>query len=209
MSLSLSQTIFLACGVLASLLKAATDVLAGGRCKGYSFVSQSISELSAAGAPTRSFVLPLDLVYDFLMVAFAAGVWQLAADNLLMGIAAALIAGNAVISFFVISLLPMEIHQDGSSSASTIHVVLMAIAMFSFLFAIGLAGAAYQDWFRYYSFGTLLAYLLLAIARFAIPSPTSGGTPVAMVGAQERTMVLGYLLWVVVLAIHEASKSSV
>ena len=205
---AISQIFLLACGILASILKVATDLLAGIRWKGYSFVSQSISVLSAEGAPTRSLVLPLDVAYDVLMVAFAIGVWQLAAGNQLMRIAAALIAGNAVLSLLVILLLPMSIDQDGTPSATTVHVVLMATAMFFFLFAMGFGGAACQDWFRYYSFGTLLAYVLLAVARFALPSPATVGPPIATVGIQERTMVVGYLLWVVALAIHEASQMS-
>jgi len=201
------QKVLLTFGILASLLKVGTDVLAGKMWKGYSFVSQSISELSAIGAPTRSLVLPLDLMYDVLMIAFSVGIWQLAGQNLLMRIVAGLIAGNAVISSFVSLFLPMRIGQDASFSASTIHVVLMAIGVFFFLLAMGLGGAANRNWFRYYSFGTLLAYLVLAIARFLIPDQTTAaGLPVLTVGIQERTMALGYLLWVVALAIQHVPK---
>lgn len=200
MAIALSS--LLACGILASILKVATDWVAGRRWRGYDFVAQSISHLSAIGSPTRSLVLPLDLLYDVLMVAFAVGIWSLAVEDLLMRISAVLIAGNVIISFFVILFLPMQINQGGSPSASTPHVALMATAMFFFLFAIGFGGAASDDWFRCYSFGTLLAYILLAVARFLVPSPPSTK---AKVGAQERTMVVGYLLWVVALAIYQAS----
>jgi hypothetical protein len=50
------QKILLGCGILASLLKVGTDLLAGLTTKGYSFVLHSISNLSALGAPPgRSF----------------------------------------------------------------------------------------------------------------------------------------------------------
>jgi hypothetical protein len=207
--LSGAQKLLLASGILASVLKVGSDLLAGMTWKGYSFVSQSISELSAAGAPTRSLVLPLELMFDVLVMAFAVGVWQLAGESLLMRIVSALIVGNAAISLFVSLFLPMRISPDGGSSASTIHVLLMAIGVLCFLLAMGMAGAAYGDWFRYVSLGILAAYLVLAIARFLLPSPTIGGPPVATVGVQERTMVVGYLLWLVALAIHQLASTSV
>ena len=52
------QRALLACGILSSLLYAATDLLGGLRYEGYSFTSQAISELMASGAPSESFVDP-------------------------------------------------------------------------------------------------------------------------------------------------------
>jgi hypothetical protein len=208
LDLSAAQKALLSCGILAVLLRVGTDLLAGRMWKGYSFVSQSISELSAAGAPTRSLVLPLELAFNVLMIAFAIGIWRLAGESLLMRIVSGLIVGNAIISFLVTLLLPMRFSSDAGFSASTIHVIIMAIGVLFFLLAMGLAGAAYRDWFRYYSFGTLLAYLVLAIVRFLMPSPAGQGSPVATVGIQERTMVLGYLLWIVALAVHQFTRAS-
>ena len=63
------------CGILSPLLYLATDRLAGRLLNGYSFASQSMSELSAAGSPTRSLVLSLNLVAALLMIAFGVGGW--------------------------------------------------------------------------------------------------------------------------------------
>lgn len=203
---SMAQRVLLSFGILASLLKVGTDVLAVTRWKGYSFVARSISELSAHGAPTRSLVLTLDLVYAALMVAFSFGIWRVAGQNTLMRVGAVLVAANAVISVGVSLFLPMRIGQDGEASASPIHVILMAIGLFCLLFAIGFGGAAYRNWFRFYSFGTLLVFLGFTVARFVFPPPTTTGLPAPTVGIQERTMVLGCLLWVVALAIQHLSR---
>jgi hypothetical protein len=56
----------LACGVLSSLLYVATDALGAMRREGYSYVSQTVSELSAIGAPTRPLVGALFLAYSVL-----------------------------------------------------------------------------------------------------------------------------------------------
>ena len=63
------------CGILSPLFYLATDRLAGRLLNGYSFASQSMSELSAAGSPTRSLVLSLNLVAALLMIAFGVGGW--------------------------------------------------------------------------------------------------------------------------------------
>lgn len=200
---TIAYKFLLTLGILAPIVKIATDVFAIRMWKGYSFVSQSISELSASGAPTRSTVLLLDLLFDLLIVAFAIGLWQQPDQSHILRIVSALIVANAVISFFVTLFIPMQINSDGISSASTIHVVLMAIGVFSFMAAMGLAGFAFDDWIRYVSLGILVAYFVLAGIRLILPSGTIGDTEQVTSGIQERTMVLGYLFWLCALSVHQ------
>src|ERR1700688_2105751 len=70
------RKILLICGILSSLLYVAMNVLVAMQWEGYSPVSQTISELSAIGAPTRSlWVLPAAF-YTVLVTAFGWGVWK-------------------------------------------------------------------------------------------------------------------------------------
>jgi hypothetical protein len=64
------RMVLLACGVLASLFYAAMLVVVPMRWEGYSSASQTVSELSAIGAPTRSLWVALAVVYTLLLVAF-------------------------------------------------------------------------------------------------------------------------------------------
>src|SRR3712207_5080593 len=75
------RKVLLICGILASLLYVATDIVAGMLWEGYSFSTQAISELSAIGAPTRSLVVTLGLIYDVLLIAFGLYVWIIAAGG--------------------------------------------------------------------------------------------------------------------------------
>jgi len=109
--MSLAHKALLACGILAPLLKVGIDLLAGRMWKNYSFISQSTSELIAAGAPTRSLALPLELVFDVLMIAFAVGIWTLNGENLLLRITLGLVVVNALISFLVSLLIQCESAQ--------------------------------------------------------------------------------------------------
>src|SRR6476660_5788359 len=63
------------CGLLAALLRIATDLLAGLMYPGYSFLDQSMSQLAANGAPTRPFQLVLLAVDGVLLLAFGIGVF--------------------------------------------------------------------------------------------------------------------------------------
>ena len=65
----------LVCGIVASLLYLAMNVLIPMQWEGYNSASQVISELSAIDAPTRSLWVPLGIAYTVLMLAFGGGVW--------------------------------------------------------------------------------------------------------------------------------------
>src|SRR6185436_16194669 len=83
-----------------SLLYAAMNVVVPMVAEGYSSVSQTVSELSAIGAPTRNFWLWLAIPYSLLMAAFGCGVWLSAGRNRRLRVAGVLIITNAVIGIF-------------------------------------------------------------------------------------------------------------
>src|SRR3974377_1572563 len=74
--------IALACGILAPLLFVATDFLAGLQPPADNFIRTSISELSAFGAPTRAYVLPLLITQSLLLATFGVGIWLQAEQNI-------------------------------------------------------------------------------------------------------------------------------
>ncbi|HZD60723.1 MAG TPA: DUF998 domain-containing protein [Anaerolineae bacterium] len=195
------REVLLVCGILAPLLFVGTDILAGTLYPGYNFISRSISELSAIGAPTRPLVLTLNLTADVLMIAFGVVVWLLAGPKRSLRIMAGLIVGNAVVSLVASVFFPMHLGEAASASSNIMGVILGAVSVVFFLLAIGFGAAAYRNWFRFYSIGILLAFLVLAILRLSGALGVPAGQSVSLVGVQERTMVYNYLLWVLVLAI--------
>src|SRR5512133_680626 len=63
-----AQKALLVCGIVAPLLYVASDVIAGLRWHGYSFRDQTISELNAIGAPTRTLTIVIGIVgYTFVV----------------------------------------------------------------------------------------------------------------------------------------------
>ena len=73
---SLRQAL-LACGIVSSLLwPIVSQVSAAWLWPGYSSFSQTISELTSVGAPTRPPMLVEGALYSALLVAFGIGVWN-------------------------------------------------------------------------------------------------------------------------------------
>jgi hypothetical protein len=72
----------LGCGIVAPAWWVAMDVVGSLRYPGYSYVDQTISELSAEGAPTRIFMTVFSgIPYTILLIAFGVGIWRVAGES--------------------------------------------------------------------------------------------------------------------------------
>ena len=69
------KRLLLAAGILSSVLYAAMLVFVPLHWAGYSSAAQTVSELSAIDAPSRSLWVPLGALWTLLYVAFGCGVW--------------------------------------------------------------------------------------------------------------------------------------
>jgi len=131
--------VMLFCGVLAPLFYLATDRLAGRLLDGYSFAAQSMSELSAAGSPTRSLVLSLNLVAALLMIAFGVGVWRAGDQAILPHITSGLLIANAALGLIATLFFPTRFGlRPGFGSPG---VIIMFLSVVCFVLAM-LFGAA-------------------------------------------------------------------
>src|SRR3954468_22254949 len=114
----------LACGVAASLLYVAMNVFVPMRWDAYSSSSQTISELSAIDAPTRSLWVPLGIVYTLLVATFGVGVWNAAQGNRQRRVLGALFVANGLIG---LAWLPMHqravLAAGGATLTDTMHIV--------------------------------------------------------------------------------------
>ena len=195
------QKVLLACGILFALLYAGTDIAAGLLSKGYRFDSQSASLLSAFGAATRPYVLPLNITADILLIAFALGVWFSADRNWILRLMASLLAANALFSLLAVAFFPLHPGEPANSPANTMNLIPMAAGMVTFLLAIGFGAAGNHGWFRTFSIGVLVAFLVLTILGLYVFPRMAAGQPVSRVGIQERTMFYTELIWLALQAV--------
>jgi len=64
----------LACGILSAIVYLAANIIVPTQWDAYNWISQTVSELSAIDAPTRSLWISLVTPYSILLIAFGAGV---------------------------------------------------------------------------------------------------------------------------------------
>src|SRR5688572_4781162 len=144
----------LLCGILSSLLYVAMNVLVAMRWKDYSSISQTVSELSAVGAPTRSLWVALGIAYTLLVTAFGLGLRVSAGRNRPLQI-----VGRLMVAYGVIGLVwpfaPMHLRGAEASLTDTMHIVLAMVTVLLMLLAIGYGAAALGRRFRLYSIATV------------------------------------------------------
>ena len=194
------QTILLFCGVVASVLYFVTDRIAGALLKGYSFSANSMDELSAAGSPTRSLVLSLTLLACLFMVAFGAGVWPSAGENLFLSVVGWLIIANAVLGLVAHIFFPNRYGERPPFNSPG--VILMFASVVCFILAMIFSTVAFGGWFGLFSIAIPILFVLLAVLRFATAKASSAGEGRTLIGSQERTMAYSYLLWILALSIY-------
>jgi hypothetical protein len=192
----------LLCGIVSSLLYVAMNAFIPMRWDGYSSAAQTVSELSAIGAPTRPLWVSLGTVYTLLVAAFGWGVMTTVRRN-----GAMRVAGGLLMAYGIIGLgwPPMHLREvlaaGGATLTDTLHIVFAIVTVFVMLLAIGFGGAAGGRGFRLYSIATMV--VLFACGALTIPDALriQANLPTPWVGMWERINIGVFLLWVVVLAI--------
>ena len=206
------RKILLGCGIAFALLWIGMDVVASIVYEGYSYADQTVSELSAIGAPTRPFWFALGSVWSALVIAFGAGVWQSAGPRRSLRIVAGLLIAYALITLIVGPFSSMHRREvlaaGGGTLSDTLHLVVTGFGVLTFLLEIGFAATAFGRWFRFYSIATIAAMLVFgAITSFYAPE-VQANEPTPWVGIYERINAYGYMLWIVVLAVMLWKKPS-
>src|SRR3954466_11588589 len=193
----------LACGIVSSTLYAAMTLFIARQWAGYSSASQTISELSAVGAPTRPLWVPAGAVYTILVTAFGCGVWRSAGRNRPLRIAAGLIAVYGSLGLLW-PLAPMHLRDalaaGGSTVSDTMHLVLAGVTVLLMLLAIGFGAAAFARRFRIYSVTTLVILFAFGALTFVNAPRVATNLPTPWVGIWERINIGLFLLWLLVLA---------
>src|SRR5262245_37595642 len=117
--------VLLACGIVASIIYVAADIVGAAVWDGYSMKTFTISELSAIDAPSRPLVPAIMIVFGLLTLAFATGVLQTGRERglrvtgwLLVAVGLANLAGPFV---------PMHLRGVQPSLTHALHTVATAV----------------------------------------------------------------------------------
>jgi hypothetical protein len=198
----MARKVLLVCGIASSLLYVAMNVFVPMQWEGYSSASQTVSELSAIGAPTRALWVPLGIAYTLLLTAFGWGVWESARRNRPLRI-----VGSLMVASGVIGLAWPPMHQravlaaGGGTLTDTMHIVWSVVTVLLFVLEIGFGAAAFGKRFRLYSIATMVILVVFGTLTGLDGPRVSANLPTPWIGVWERISIAVFLLWVVVLAV--------
>lgn len=196
----MTRRALLFCGVVSPLLYAAADLIAGSRWEGYSFRDQTISEIGAIGAPSRSLFSILLVIVYLLFTAFAVGVWKSARDRRKLRIAAGLLIALGVMALTVGQFAAMQLRGTEQGLSGALHLIEGGAAMILLLGAMGLAAASLGRSFAVYTLATVAVMVSFGgWSAMDIPA-VEAGLPTPWVGVKERIYWYAYQLWFIVLA---------
>jgi len=188
----------LICGILSSLLYVLMNIFVPLLFDGYNIPSQTVSELSAINAPTRTLWVFLAIVYILLFAAFGWGVWKSANGNRSLRIVATLIMVYAIINVY---WPPMHLRGNEPTLTDTLHIVWAMVTITMMMLIMGFGAAALGKPFRLYTIATFIVFLtfgvLIGIEAPGIPK----NLPTPRIGIWERFNIGAYMLWVIMFAI--------
>jgi hypothetical protein len=189
--------LLLFCGILSSLLYVAMNVFVPMLFESYSLASQTVSELSAIGAPTRPLWVWLGTVYALLVAAFGWGVWKSAGRNRPLRVVGGLMVVDGVISLY----WPL-MHLRGAefTLTDTMHIVWAMVTVLLMMLAIGFGAAAFSKWFCLYSIATMVILVVFGALTGMDGPQIAANLPTPWVGVWERISIAAFMLWVMVLA---------
>lgn len=187
----------LVCGIFSSLLYAGMNVFISMQWDGYSSASQTISELSAIGAPTRALWVWLGTIYTLLFAAFGWGVWRSGARNRPLRVAGAVMIVQGFIGLF---WPPMHLRGEGLTLTDTLHIVWTVATLLLMILAMGFAASALGSRFRTYTIATMAIFVVFGTLTGLDGPRVAANLPTPWIGVWERINTAAYLIWVVVLA---------
>lgn len=189
----------LICGILSTLVYLAIEALGALSYPGYDYAAQTISEMSAVEAPTRSILAPFYLAYTLLLIAFAVGVRTAVERRSGIRVAGNLLLGVGVVGL-VLHFFPMQMRGQAPAFTDAMHVALGGINSLLLLAAIGFAANAFGRRFRAYSIATMIVMMAFGAWTFLLAPDLAANRPTPYLGIVERVLFASFLIWIAVLS---------
>ena len=188
-------------GIIATLWYIAINIIVPIQYSGYNISSQTVSELSAIGAPTRWLWFVLCLFYSILFIAFGWGIWLSANQNRKLKFVAVVVLFDAIIGFFWPPMHQREVIAAGGGTISdTLHIVWTFIHLVLIMLMIGFGAASFGKYFRIFSIAIVLIFIVFGILTTIESKGIQANLPTPHIGIWERINIVAHMIWIVVFA---------
>jgi Protein of unknown function (DUF998) len=203
-----STRALLACGVLSSLWYVAINIIVPLRWPHYSVVNQTVSELSAIGAPTRFLWVVLVTPYVLLFAAFGWGALRSAGANRALRNAAWLILFYCAFNAFWPPMHQREVLAAGGGTLTdTLHLVWAGVTTALFMLIMTCVAVALPGGFRFLTIGSM-GLLIVFGCLTSLAAPEIGrNLPTPWIGVWERINIGIFLIWIASLALRLEKKA--
>jgi hypothetical protein len=190
--------VLLGCGVVSSVLYVVLTVVP---YEGYSPVSQNISELLAVGAPTRPLmVVLLVAVYNLLILALAAGVWQSPGRKRTLRITAAMLVLFAILGAIGGGIFNMDMRGAESTPRGALHPAMTAVMSIPIVLSMAV-GACLHGWrFGLLSLASIVAGAVGGFLTVQDVPLLEANLPTPWMGLKERINAYAYMVRTAALA---------
>ena len=196
--------LLLFCGIASSVLYVFMCIIVPIQLPAYDSASQTISELSAVGVPTRPLWVAFGIAYSLLVAAYGWSIFKFACENRRLRL-----VGILLITYGIVGLgwplAPMHQREvlaaGGGTISDTMHIVFSMVSVVLMLLAMSLGALALGKRFRIYTVATILLMLVLGIFTGIDAPKLEKNLPTPWLGVSERIMIGLFLLWVIILAI--------
>ena len=200
----MARKALLICGILSSLLYVAMTIVVAMQWEHYSSTAQTISELSAIGAPTRSLWAVPGALYTVLVTLFGWGIWRSAGSSRpLRWLGASIVFYGGL--GLIWPLAPMHLRETlaagGGTLSDSLHIALATVTVLLMLAAMMFGAAAFGRQFRAYSIASLIILAAFGALTFRDAPGIAANLPTPWIGVWERINIGVFLLWIVVLAV--------
>jgi len=195
----------LGCGIASSFLYIGINIFVPTMYAGYSVATQTVSELSAIGAPTRVLWIWLAMLYILLFAAFALGVWKSASGSRYLRIVARLLAIYVVVNFY---WPPMHMRGNEPTLTDALHITwaMMTLSLMMLIMAFG--AAALGKSFRIYTAISFIVFILFGILIGQEAPGIPKDLPTPGIGIWERINIGVFMIWVIIFAVVLVNKYS-
>ena len=199
----MTRKFLLICGIASSILYAGLNIFIPGLWPAYDSASQTVSELSAVNAPTRTLWIWLSIPYTILVIAFSWGVWISAGQNHPLRVTGGLLIAYGLLGIFW-PFAPMHLRETlvsgGATFSDTMHISLAVVTEILFLSAMAFASRAFGKHFFRYSVSTFVILLIFGGLTFKEAPGVAANLPTPFIGIWERINIGVFLIWIIVLA---------
>ena len=197
----MQRRLLLYCGVVASLLYIAMNILIPFLYEGYNWKTQVVSELSAVDAPTRSLWFPLGIAYTLLIAAFGLGILRSAGQKRSLRIVGILMLLHGLLGLAWSPMHQREVLAAGGGTfTDTWHIVMSVITVLLMFFSIGFGSAAFGRGFRVYSMLTIIVFIAFGILTFKEAPQIDKNLSTPFIGLWERINIAAFMVWLLVFA---------